>query len=100
MPEYLYLLHPYRHGFFEQPTPEEAAIMEEHLAYLQQAAQAGRVILAGPCLDETFGLVVFRAEDDQAAQAFMFGDPSVEKNIMAAELHPLRVSLWGQGAQP
>lgn len=99
MPEYLYLLHPYRHGFFEQPTPEEAAIMEEHFAYLQQAAAAGRLLLAGPCLDDTFGLVVFRAENDEAANAFMFADPSVRENVMAAELHPLRVSLWGTGAE-
>ncbi len=96
MPEYLYLLHPYRHGFFERPTPEESAIMEEHFAYLQQAAAQGRVLLAGPCLDDTFGLVIFRAENDQAAQDFMFGDPSVEKNVMAAELHPLSISLWLQ----
>ncbi len=96
MPEYLYLLHPYRHGFFEQPTPEESVIMEEHLAYLRQAAAEGRVLLAGPCLDDTFGLVVFRAENDEAAQAFMFADPSIRENVMAAELHPLRISLWGR----
>lgn len=96
MPEYLYLIHPYRHGFFEAPTPEEAAIMDEHFAYLQQAAANGALLLAGPCLDDSFGLVVFRAEDDQAANAFMYGDPSVKKNVMAAELHPLRVSLRGR----
>lgn len=96
MPDYLYILHPYRHGFFEQPTPEEAAIMEEHFAYLRKAAEAGQVLLAGPCLDDTFGLVVFRAENEAAANAFMFNDPSVKKNIMAAELHPMRVSLLGK----
>lgn len=99
MTEYLYLLHPYRHGFFEQPTPEEAAIMEEHFAYLQQAAAAGHLLLAGPCLDDTFELVVFRAENDKAANAFMFADPPVRENVMAAELHPLRVSQWGRGAE-
>jgi len=96
MPDYLYILHPYRHGFFEQPTPEEAAIMEEHFAYLRKAAEAGQGLLAGPCLDDTFGLVVFRAENEAAANAFMFNDPSVKKNIMAAELHPMRVSLLGK----
>jgi uncharacterized protein YciI len=99
MPEYLYLLHPYRHGFFEQPLPEEAAIMDEHFAYLQQAAARGQVLLAGPCLDDTFGLVVFRAASEEAAQAFMFDDPAVSKNVMAAELHPLRISLWGSGTE-
>jgi uncharacterized protein len=95
MSEYLYLLHPYRHGFFDQPTPEESAAMDAHFSYLKQALQDGRLLLAGPCLDDTFGLVVFRAESAEAAETFMFNDPAVKANIMAAELHPLRVSLRG-----
>jgi uncharacterized protein YciI len=95
MPEYLYLIHPYRHGFFDSPTPEENEIMEEHYEYLKESAKKGTVVLAGPCTDQTFGLVVLRAENDQAANAFMFADPSVEKNVMAAELHPMRISVRG-----
>ena len=67
--------------------------MEAHFEYLRQATQAGVVLLAGPCLDDTFGLVVFAAADEAAAQAFMFNDPSVQANVMMAELHPFRVSL-------
>ena len=93
MAEYLYLIHPLRHGFFETPTPVEQTILDEHLAYLKTAAAAGIVLLAGPCTDDTFGLVVFRAENEAAANAFMFADPSVEKNVMVAELHPMRISI-------
>ena len=96
MPEYIYLIHPLRDGFFEQPTPDEDAAMEAHFKYLQKATQDGTVILAGPCLDDTFGLVLFRAENDEAARAFMFKDPSVEANVMMAELHPFRTSLLGK----
>ena len=96
MAEYLYLIHPYRHGFFDAPTPEEEAVLEEHFVYLKKAAEAGTVLLAGPCTDDTFGLVVFRAEDDKAANAFMFDDPSVKKNVMVAELHPMRISIHSQ----
>ncbi len=96
MLEYLYLIHPDRHGFFESPTPEESAIMDEHFQYLQQAAELGTVLLAGPCTDDTFGLVVFRAGDEAAANAFMLNDPSVKKNVVIAELHPMRVSIRGQ----
>ena len=95
MPEYIYLLHPLRDGFFETPTPLEVDVMEEHFQYLEQATQTGRVILAGPCLDDTFGIVVFHAEDEAAARAFMFNDPSVKKNVMISELHPMRISLKG-----
>jgi uncharacterized protein YciI len=96
MKEYLYLIHPYRHGFFDAPTPEEESVLNEHFEYLKQATETGLVLLAGPCLDDTFGLVVFRAENDEAANTFMFNDPSIKKNVMAAELHPLRVSLRGK----
>ena len=95
MPDYIYLIHPLRHEFYEQPTPEEEAAMQAHFKYLQQAVQAGIVLLAGPCLDETFGLVVFRAENEAAARVFMLNDPSVRSNVMMAELHPLRISLRG-----
>ena len=96
MPEYIYLIHPFRDGFFEQPTPEENSVMEAHFQYLKQATEAGIVLLAGPCLDDTFGLIVFRTENDESARAFMFNDPSVKKNVMMAELHPMRVSLQGK----
>ena len=96
MPEYLYLIHPFRNGFFEQPTPEENTAMEAHFQYLKKATEDGIVLLAGPCLDDTFGLVIFRAENEEAAGAFMFNDPSVKANVMMAELHPFRASLVGK----
>ena len=57
------------------------------------ATAQGVVLLAGPCLDETFGVVVFSADSDEAARAFMFNDPAVNSNVMMAELHPMMISL-------
>jgi uncharacterized protein YciI len=93
MPDYIYLIHPLRHEFFDSPTPQEETVMEAHFEYLKQATAEGVVLLAGPCLDETFGVVVIRAENDEAARAFMLNDPSVSSNVMMAELHPMKVSL-------
>ncbi len=93
MPEYIYLIHPFRQGFFEQATPDEETIMEDHFQYLKLATEKGDVLLAGPCLDDTFGIIVFRAVDAAAAQTFMFNDPAVKNNVMMAELHPLHISL-------
>ena len=33
-------------------------------------------------------------EDDEAARTFMYDDPSVKSNVMLAELHPLKISLF------
>ena len=96
MSEYVYLIHPFRDGFYEQPTSEENSIMEAHFQYLQQATEAGVVLLAGPCLDDTFGLIIFRTENEESARTFMFNDPAVKNNVMMAELHPMRVSLQGK----
>jgi uncharacterized protein YciI len=95
MPHYIYLIHPLRHEFFEQPTEAEEAAMAAHFDYLKQATEAGTVLLAGPCLDETFGLVVFQAADEETARAFIYHDPSVQANVMMAELHPFHLSLMG-----
>ncbi len=93
MPEFIYLIHPLRHEFFDTPTPLEATVMDAHYAYLKQATTDGVVLLAGPCLDETFGLVVMTADSEAAARAFMLTDPAVKSNVMMAELHPMKVSL-------
>ena len=100
MSEYIYLIHPLRDGFFEQPTSDEETIMEEHFQYLRKATENGIVLLAGPCLDDTFGLVIFHSDGDDDAHSFMFNDPAVKKNIMMAELHPMRVSLRSNGVNP
>ncbi len=96
MNESIYLIHPFREGFFEAPTAVEKSVMDEHYQYLKEAADSGNVLLAGPCLDDTFGIVILQAEDDETARTFMYNDPSVVKNVMVAELHPLHISLRAQ----
>lgn len=93
MPDFIYLVHPLRDGFYETPTDEENTIMEEHFQYLKAGMKTGQVLLAGPCLDDTFGLVVFHADNEASANTFMMNDPSIQKNLMMAELHPFRISL-------
>ena len=93
MDTYLYLIHPFREDFFQCPTPHEELAIEEHFEYLKRANEAGNLILAGPCLDDTFGIVFFYADDLASANEFMYNDPSVKNNVMVGELHPIRISL-------
>ena len=63
---------------------------------------AGRVILAGRTTepgDKTFGLVIFEAADDAAAQQFMESDPAVVAGVMTATLHPYAVALQRQAPE-
>lgn len=77
-------------------TDADKAAVSQHFQRLQQATAEGRVILAGRTAepgDKTFGLVIFEAADDAAAQAFMESDPSVVAGVMTATLHPYKVAL-------
>jgi uncharacterized protein YciI len=80
-------------SFFENSTPQEEAAMQAHFTYLKQASAMGVVLLAGPCLDETFGIVIFQAQDETTARGFMQSDPAVKSNVMLSELHPMKVSM-------
>jgi uncharacterized protein YciI len=78
-------------------TDAENGVIRQHFARLAKATDAGQVILAGrttEALDKTFGLVIFEAENEEAARRFMESDPAVEARIMSATLHPYSVALY------
>jgi uncharacterized protein YciI len=55
------------------------------------------VLVAGRTTTEdaqAFGLVVFQAESQAAAEQLMNDDPAVRDGVMSAELFPFRVALW------
>ena len=92
---FLFMIHPVRgQAFFDDMRPEEEAAMSDHFEYLKQALADGVLLLAGPCLDHTFGMGILRMDSEEAAWAFMRNDPSVKANVQRPELHPMRLSLW------
>jgi uncharacterized protein YciI len=93
MAEWIYVIRASREGFKTEPTAEEMSIMSEHFEYLQGVLADGKLVLAGPALDASFGIAVFEAENETEAQGIMEGDPSVANGVMQATLHPYRVSL-------
>ena len=77
-------------------TDADNAVISRHFERLAQAARSGQLILAGRTLEPltaTFGLVIFEAESETAAQVFMQSDPAVEAGLMIATLHPYAVAL-------
>lgn len=93
---FIYVIRPARQGFEAQPTPHEDAVMDEHFAYLKALLAEGRLVLAGPCLDRSSGVVIFEAASQAEAEATTQADPSVRKGVMKAELRRFHVSLLGR----
>lgn len=96
MPEFLYRIRPTRPAMLsEGPTPEEAQATQEHFGYLKRGIEAGFVLMAGRTLSQqdAFGIVVFRADNEEDAKKIMDADPAVEANVMQAELFPFRLAL-------
>jgi uncharacterized protein YciI len=89
---FIYLIRP-RTGFIDSMTTEEAETMDRHFAYLQGLQAENRLVLAGPCLDGAFGVVILRAPSAEDAREVMASDPAVRAGIMQAELHHFRISL-------
>ncbi len=79
----------------EGPTPEEANLLEKHVAYIKEKTESGVVLLAGRTqnVDEScFGIVVFRANSKEEAELIMNEDPTVAGGVMKAELYPFSVA--------
>ena len=95
--QFVYMLRvaPHLHNEAKWSDKDKAATMA-HFERLKKATASGQVILAGRSsepLDKTFGLVVFEAENEAAAKAFMDADPAVAAGVMSATLHPYSVAL-------
>jgi len=93
---FICLLCPTRPGFVEQMLPEEEAAMKAHAAYLDQLASEKTLLLVGPCLDRAFGVSIFEASSLETARQIMAHDPTVERGVMTAEVHPFRISFLRQ----
>ncbi|HEX8230402.1 MAG TPA: YciI family protein [Chloroflexia bacterium] len=52
-----------------------------------------KVVMAGPCLDAAFGIVIYEADSEEEARGIMENDPLVVAGVMSAEMHEFRVSL-------
>lgn len=104
MPTYLYRIQPTRGAMLaEGPTPEEARAIGAHFAYLQALAEAGRLFMAGRTLNtdaSSFGIALYEARDDDAAQAVLRDDPAVREGVMRGEVLPFRAALWAGDPRP
>ena len=102
MADWLYILRPLREGMLSDgPTDTESAVLLAHLEHMQRIMEDGSLVLAGRTQYadmRTMGIVIIRAQDEEAARALMESDPPVAAGVMSAELHPYAVAFMGSGS--
>jgi uncharacterized protein YciI len=96
-PQWLYYLVPARLGMVTgEATAEEIETVSRHFAYLKDLTEKGVMVLMGRTQnndESTFGIAIFEAEDESAAQKIMENDPAVMGGVMTATLYPYKIAL-------
>lgn len=59
----------------------------EHLAFLQENRDRGNVLMNGRFTDGSGGLVIYRAADEEAAEALVNEDPYIKLGARNYEIH-------------
>lgn len=65
-------------------------LRQQHLAYMRSLLEDGKVVIAGPVMDdpELRGVVIFRAKSADEARSWAMADPAVAAQFFAVEMHP------------
>lgn len=79
-------------------TAEDNATVGRHFQHLKALTEAGVVLLAGKTdreMADGFGIVLFAAENETAAEAIMLSDPAIVGGIMTGVLFNYKIGLKG-----
>ena len=73
-----------------QDSATAAILLKAHLANIQRMAREGKLLIAGPFLDDTElkGIYVFNVESVGEAKALTESDPAIKAGRLVMELHP------------
>lgn len=74
----------------DHPADEAAALQRGHLAYIRKLSDEGKLLLAGPLLDQgpLRGIFVLDVATVDEARALVDADPAVKAGRLKVELHP------------
>ena len=87
MPTFALRLIAPRPNFAQTMTDEERQIMGRHAAHWKPYLERGQMVVFGPFLtdDDSYGLAVLEADDEQEIRAFAAEDPVVTTGTAAFE---------------
>ncbi|MFQ6605784.1 MAG: YciI family protein [Fidelibacterota bacterium] len=74
----------------DQSPPEMARIQEGHYAAIRRWSEAGKLVLAGPFLDDSDlkGIFIFNLSSLSATKALAEEDPAITSGRLTLDLHP------------
>jgi uncharacterized protein len=78
------------------PVTEQA--LGPHRAYAQALFEAGRLVFAGPFLDDGGGVAVLNVRDRAEAERTLAADPAVASGVLVGEVRPCFPVVDGWGA--
>lgn len=73
-----------------EETPERQKVGEGHMAHIQAMAKAGKLVLAGPFMDDGDwrGVLIYRTKTIEEAQRLADNDPAVAAGRLVVKMHP------------
>lgn len=76
--------------FLPGDTPEHAALIPKHLAFIRKMISEKKLRLAGPFADDgkIIGICIVAASSAEEAKAWMDQDPAVQAGFFDHEIHP------------
>tara|TARA_Y100001972_G_scaffold127583_1_gene184883 strand:- start:6958 stop:7437 length:480 start_codon:yes stop_codon:yes gene_type:complete len=74
----------------DQDSTETARLQRAHLDNITRMAEEGKLVLAGPFLDdgEVRGIYIFAVETIEEAKALTTTDPAIQAGRLIMDLHP------------
>jgi len=82
-----------RDGWPENMAAEEERVMNEHYLYLKDLTFKKKVLMAGPCFEPVFGLIVLQVRTEEEARDIVDHDPSISSGLMTYKMQPFHLSL-------
>ncbi|MGH7767935.1 MAG: YciI family protein [Candidatus Binatia bacterium] len=69
-----------------RPRGEWTVSLDQHLVWMKQQHDAGRILFSGPTADRKLGIYVIRASSREEAESIAAGDPYTKAGFCAFDL--------------